>query len=208
MTNNGKRIKNRKLRSKIYISSEGAITEKEYLKNLKNIYQLDNYSINIIGQNKNKSDPLNILRNHKNKVIKAGPNTNFYDGDIEVIIVDMEENNIRGKNIFQPLLDWRNEDIEHKYLIINSTCFEYWLLCHFVDNPKCRTTREINESLKKYWPNYKKSLIKRFNKKEVIKASNRAKKLPGTNEMLESHVCGSNMHELIDLIEKLEKNES
>ena len=28
MTNNGKRIKNRKLRSKIYISSEGAITEK------------------------------------------------------------------------------------------------------------------------------------------------------------------------------------
>lgn len=208
MDNNRKRSKNRTLRSKIHISSEGAITEQEYLKNLKNIYQLDNYSINIIGQRRNQSDPLKVLKNHKSKVKKSGPNINFYNGDIEVIIVDMEENNTRGKNVFQPLLDWRNEDVEHRYLIINSTCFEYWLLCHFVDNPKCKTTKEINDSLKKYWPNYNKSIKRTFDRSEIAKASERAKKLPNLSDILESRVCGSNMYELVDLLDKLENNEN
>ena len=204
MANKRRITKKRNLKPKIHISSEGAVTEIDYLKILNTLFPLDTYTIDIIGQRKNLSDPLNILDNHKKQVKKS----TYTKNDIEVIIIDREENNNRTINQIRPLIEWRNADRSRRILIINSTCFEYWLLCHFVDNPSCKTTKQINESLKKKWPDYKKSLRKRISRDQVIKASDRAKKLASFEQMVNSEICGSNMYELIDLLLELEDKES
>lgn len=204
MANNRRRSQNRNLKPKIHISYEGAVTEKEYIKILKNLFPLDSYNIDIIGQRKNLSNPLSILNNHKSQVKKSTYNKK----DIEVIIIDREENNNRSIDQIRPLIKWRNSDRSKRILIINSTCFEYWLLCHYVDNPKCNTTKQINESLKKIWPNYNKSLRKNLSRDQIIKASERAKKLASFEQMVSSEICGSNMYELIDLLLELEDKES
>lgn len=204
MANKRRITKKRNLKPKIHISSEGAVTEIDYLKILNTLFPLDTYTIDIIGQRKNLSDPLNILDNHKKQVKKS----TYTKNDIEVIIIDREENNNRTINQIRPLIEWRNADRSRRILIINSTCFEYWLLCHFVDNPSCTTTKQINESLKKKWPDYKKSLRKRIRRDQVIKASDRAKKLASFEQMVNSEICGSNMYELIDLLLELEDKES
>lgn len=204
MSNNRRRSQNRNLKPKIHISYEGAVTEKDYITILKNLFPLDSYNIDIIGQKKHLSDPLSILNHHKNQVKKSTYNKR----DIEVIIIDREENNNRRIEQLKPLVEWRNSDRSKRILIINSTCFEYWLLCHYVDNPKCKTTKQINESLKKIWPDYGKALRKSISRDQVIKASERAKKLASFEQMINSEICGSNMYELIDLLLKIEKEES
>lgn len=195
------------LRPKIHISCEGAHTEEDYLNILKDKFPLDTYSIRIIGQNRNKSNPLNILKYHEENIIKAGPKKNYLPNDIEVIILDREEHNNRSINEFEELIKWRDEGHGKRLLIVNSKCFEFWLLCHFTDNPKCKSTSEIMNSLRKYWPDYDKKLRRDISKEEIIDASNRAKKLSSFDDIIESEVCGSNMYELVDLLLEIESNE-
>lgn len=200
--------KQKNLKPKIHISCEGANTEIDYLNILKDKFPLDTYNIRIIGQKRNKSDPSNILKNHQEHVIKSGPTKNYITGDIEVIILDREEHNNRSIAEFKRLINWRNESNKNRILIVNSKCFEFWLLCHFSDKLKCKSTSEIMNALKQYWPDYDKKLRRNISRENIIEASNKAKKLSDFDDMIESEVCGSNMFELIDLLIQLEKNES
>lgn len=195
-------------KSTIHISTEGARTEKDYLKILDNLFPLETYNIRVYSKNRNKSDPLNVLKYHKDQIITSGAERNYFKGDIEVIIVDREEKNNRSEEQFKKLQAWQIEKATNRILIVNSTCFEYWLLCHFTDNPKCSTTREILDALKKTWKNYDKTLNKNdINRDQVLMASARAKKLASLDQMIESEICGSNMFELIDLLIKIENQE-
>lgn len=203
-----KNTRNKFKKPTIHISSEGARTEKAYLKILDGLFPLDTYNLRIISQKRNKSDPISVLKNHQDQIITSGSRQNYFKGDIEVIIVDREENNNRTEEQFKKLIAWQKEKAANRILIVNSTCFEYWLLCHFTDNPKCSTTREILDALKKIWPNYDKTLNKNdINRDQVLLASSRAKKLASLDQMIESEICGSNMHELIDLLIKIENQE-
>lgn len=196
------------LKPKIHISCEGANTEIDYLNILKNKFPLDNYCIRIIGQRRNKSDPSNILKYHEEQVVKSGPNKDYSSKDIEVIILDREEHNSRSRSDFDPLISWKNKSKENRLLIVNSKCFEYWLLCHFTDNPKCKSTSEIMNAMQKHLPDYNKKLRRDFSKDEILAASERAKRLPSFDDIIKNELCGSNMYELIDLLVELEKNES
>lgn len=203
-----KNTRQRYKKQTIHISTEGARTEKDYLKILDNLFPLETYNIRVYSKNKNKSDPLNVLKYHKEQIIASGPKQTYMKGDIEVIIVDREEKNNRKNEHFKKLQAWQKEKAANRILIVNSTCFEYWLLCHFTDNPKCSTTREILDALKKIWPNYDKTLNKNdINRDQVLMASSRTKKLASLDQMIESEICGSNMHELIDLLIKIENQE-
>ncbi|WP_300409052.1 RloB family protein [Lagierella sp.] len=204
---NRRKIQQRRLKPTIHISCEGANTEEDYLKILKTTFPLDNYNIKIIGQNRNKSDPINILKYHQEKVKKSGPNKNYYPHDIEVIILDREENNNRITEQFNKLKKWQREG-ENRILIVNSTCFEYWLLLHFVEKPKCSTTKRILETLKNHLPKYNKSLkgIK-FGREEILTASERARNKPSLYDIIQSGLCGSNMYDLVDLLIRLEERE-
>lgn len=196
------------LRPKIHISCEGAHTEEDYLNILKNKFPLDTYSIRIIGQNRNKSNPSNILKHHKANIIASGLKKNYMPNDIEVIILDREEHNNRRIDEFAELINWRDERREKRLLIVNSKCFEFWLLCHFADKPKGNSTSGIMNSLRKIWPDYDKKLKRDLSREQIIDASNTARKLSSFEDIIESEVCGSNMYELVDLLLELEKNES
>ena len=207
MSRQRRRGREKTLRPKIHISCEGAHTEVDYLNILKNKFPLDTYSIRIIGQNKNQSNPLNILKYHKDNITASGPNKNYLPSDIEAIILDREEHNSRSIDEFEDLIKWRDEGRGKRLLIVNSKCFEFWLLCHFTDKPKGNSTSGIMNSLRKNWPDYDKKLRRDISRDQIIDARNRAKKLSGFDDIIKSEVCGSNMYELIDLLLKLEKNE-
>lgn len=208
MTKQRRKGRDKTLRPKIHISCEGAHTEEDYLNILKDKFPLDTYSIRIIGQNRNKSDPSNILKYHKANIVVSGPKKNYLPNDIEVIILDREEHNNRSLDEFEELIKWRDERKGKRLLIVNSKCFEFWLLCHFIDNPKCKSTSGIMNSLRKIWPDYDKKLKRDLSREQIIDASKRVKKLSSFEDIIESEVCGSNMYELVDLLLELEKNES
>lgn len=208
MAKQRRRGREKTLRPKIHISCEGANTEEDYLNILKDKFPLDTYSIRIIGQNRNKSNPSNILKYHKVNIEVSGLKKNYMPNDIEVIILDREEHNNRSIDEFEELINWRNEGKGKRLLIVNSKCFEFWLLLHFIDNPRCKSTSEIMNSLRKIWPDYDKKLKRNLSREQIIDASNRAKKLSSFEDIIESEVCGSNMYELVDLLLELEKNES
>ncbi|MBT0826311.1 RloB family protein [Campylobacter lari] len=130
----------------ILIVCEGKKTEKNYLNQLKDFFELTNVSINIISSK--NSSPLQIV-----KFAKEKSKGNSYDKIYCVFDKDTHSDFDKA----------RQKCKKYKFeAIASNPCFEFWILLHFTYTTKSFSTNSpcnelINTCLKKYIKDYTKN---------------------------------------------------
>lgn len=188
-----KRLSNIKSSRKLFvIASEGTKTEPDYFKNLKRI--VNNASITIKSLTSNTgTSPGGLLK----RISKYLEENEITDQDEAWIVMDRDQ---WDKDHIIKVINWTKEN-KHYGLALTNPKFEYWLLLHFEDGKGVQTSSECPDKLKRYLPNYDKSLsIKSFDLQKVKKAvSFLEKKVLLSNEALIEQV-GTTVHVLVKKI--------
>jgi hypothetical protein len=157
-------IGTRRIKVLFLISVEGAVTEQQYFKKFND----DNSIIKIACINNNsRSSPKDVLNELKKKLKK----TELRKGDEAWLVIDKDQ---WSDGQLTELYKWTEEKSNY-YFALSNPNFEYWLLLHFEDPSGHKTARECKEKLKRYLPNYNKSIpISRFTEDRIRAAVKRA----------------------------------
>jgi len=157
-------IGTRRIKVLFLISVEGAVTEQQYFK----MFNDDNSIITIECINNNsRSSPKDVLSELKKKLNK----TELRKGDEAWLVVDKDQ---WPDGHLNELFKWTEEKSNY-YFALSNPNFEYWLLLHFEDPSGHKTAKACTEKLKRYLPNYNKSIpISRFTEDRIRAAVKRA----------------------------------
>ena len=187
---------------RILIVCEGEKTEPIYFKVLIDKFKINTANVSITGDC--GTDPKSVQKKAKEEQKKANQEKNPYDKIFCVFDKDSHP------NYSQTVTSINNSKI---YKAINSVpCFEYWLLLHFVytDAPFFKTENKsicenVGEKLKEYVSNYEKSSndVEVFLDKIDVAIKNSIKSMQNAVKN-NTDMPSSNVHELVEYIQKLE----
>jgi len=151
---------------RLYILAvEGRVSEPEYFE----LFNDTSKTVQIeILKGKDKSAPLKLLTRMNKHLKEKG----LSHSDQAWIVIDKDQ--------------WKDEhiDILHKWsqtqtnygLAVSNPKFEYWLLLHFEDGHGISSVRECERRLRKYLPEYEKTIdIRKINTEQINAAVSRAK---------------------------------
>lgn len=126
------------------VSTEGAVTEREYFHLFKQGTRRMCKCLTASG----KSSPMQVLARLDDYLLKEQPAEPF-----EAWLV-VDKNNWTEEQL-RPLQDWQLKKPNHG-LAVSNPCFEIWLLLHFDDGKGVSSSRDSVRRLKKHLPNYDK----------------------------------------------------
>ncbi len=148
------------------ISTEGEKTEPEYFEmfNIKEAY----IKIECLRK-KGKSSPKQVLKRMKKRLSEA----NFRKRDQAWLVVDKDK---WTNDQLEELCNWSKKKGNYGFALSNPK-FEFWLLLHFEDGKKVKSSKDCTERLNKYIPDYDKCLnkVKKDLLRDIDKAVERAK---------------------------------
>lgn len=188
---------------RVLIVCEGAKTEPNYLKEIRDTYRLNTANIDICGDECG-SDPLSVV----NYAIKKFREDHDYDR--VYCVIDRDKH-----TTFDAALDKLRQTKLGKKVVFTAIasvpCFEFWLLLHFIYTTRqfCAPGNSSNcdlviSELNKQGriPGYAKGVLGIFalTKDLVPAAIKNAKKLQQHNESAGTKMPSTNMHELIEYL--------
>ena len=158
-------VSNRPYRKRFVISTEGK-TEIQYFKLLNRLCK--GVSLRCISPG-SQSAPTHVLRRMKEFIRKDGgqvPSDEYW------LVTD--RNSWQEEQLMQSF-EW-SETRENFGFALSNPKFEYWLLLHFEDGYNVGNSAECSRRLKRYLPDYRKSVEQtRFTMKDIMRAVERAK---------------------------------
>ncbi len=146
------------------LALEGTRTEPQYFEVV--VSKSSHSAIKIFGGN--RSDPKSLLKSMK-RYLSNSPIGEF---DEAWIVIDRDNwTDAQISEIFR----WTLSDSAYS-LALSNPKFEFWLLLHFCDAVDCKTSQECDTQIRRYIPNYDKSIQRNLISLEGIKlAVSRAK---------------------------------
>lgn len=180
---------------KLYvIATEGHKTEPQYF----SMFNGKNTVTQIrCLKDKNASDPKSVLRRMNRYLKEEG----LKKSDEAWLVVDRDS---WTKKHLAELLNWSKAK-ENYGLALSNPKFEYWLLLHFDEGRKVKTSKSCSEALKKYLPNYDKGFdVRKVTTEMIKKAVIRAQNIESSEtELLNKK--GSTAYKLVESILENEK---
>lgn len=128
------------------IAVEGSKTESEYFEKL---FAQDIIRI-ICIKHKNHGAPLQVLERLK----KTLQNNVLKENDEAWVVVDRDD---WTEEQLTQLYQWSQQDNRYGFALSNPK-FEYWLLLHLEEGEGIHSAETCDKRLKKWWPNYDKSI--------------------------------------------------
>ncbi len=175
MTKNRRRIKrpyaqigSYKTKKVFFVATEGAKTEREYLKALNKMLLDQQYCTRIeYVHTSNKSSPLYVLKGLKRYLAEKKPVPPY-----EAWLVVDTDQWLDGQ--LAQLHAWAQQSSNHGLAVSNPN-FEFWLLLHFEEGSRIKSSRDCTNRLKQHLPDYNKSVdISKFSYDQISKAIDRA----------------------------------
>jgi len=155
----------RRYRKLFVLAVEGNTTEPQYFA----IFN-DQHSVIYVDclKGKHRSAPTQVLKRMRGRLQQEA----LRDSDSAWLVVDKDSWTVDQLN---QLHTWSQER-ENYGLALSNPKFEYWLLLHFEEGAGIRTSRACSERLKRYLPNYDKSINARdFPMTRILQAVRRAR---------------------------------
>ena len=137
----------RRYRKLFIIAVEGEKTEPQYFNHIRS--KSSTVCIKCLNS-KHKSSAQQVLR-RMNTHLKEN---SLYEGDEAWLVVDKDSNT---DDRLSELYDWSIKQNNFNFALSNPK-FEFWLLLHFEDGNGITSSRDCSERLKRYLPNYNKSI--------------------------------------------------
>lgn len=154
----------RSYRKLFVVASEGEKTEPHYFKIMDDLQS----DVTVKRLKGNQSSPLYVLKKIKNYLEK----NELKVSDEAWVVVD--KNSWQNDQLIH-LHNWAQERNNYGFALSNPN-FEYWLLLHFEDGTRIRSSNDCTDRLKQYIPNYDKQIsANKITKENVRSAIHRAK---------------------------------
>lgn len=189
---------------KVLIVCEGAKTEPNYFRELKDYYQLSTADVVVDGNC--GSDPWSVYQHAQELANKAKVDNDPYD---KIYCVFDKDKHTTYQKTITTIAD------KKFFTAINSVpCFEYWLLLHFVCMAKPFSATgnksicdKTNDELKKYLPDYQKGTRGMFRKlvSKLETAKTNAQRVLRDSESNETDNPSTCIHILVSYLQSLEK---
>jgi hypothetical protein len=149
------------------IAAEGAKTEPQYFALLNDLHAVIHVTC---LKDKHSSSPLQVLK----RMTKYLREQDLKKSDEAWLVVDKDN---WTDSQLQELHQWSRTADNYGFALSNPS-FEYWLLLHFEDGTGISNARECSDHLRRYLPDYDKSINSRKITREMIeeaisRASNR-----------------------------------
>lgn len=185
----------------VLIVCEGEKTEPNYFYELKDEFKLVTVDI----ETAKKKDPLSIVNF---AIKKAEDKAEDKDYDKLYCVFDKEDNISRQGKYREALVEIKKNKSK-KYTIhaiYSIPCFEYWLLLHFIKTSRYFTAKQVVKKLKKYMPDYQKSMKNIFyiTKHKLDHAIKNAKLIEEESKKAESdNYPSTKIYKLVEDLKKL-----
>lgn len=192
---------------RVLIVSEGGKTEPNYFNELVDYYKLNSANVEVTGDC--GSSPTSVV-SHADKLYRESVDeNNAFDRVFCVFDRDTHDG-------YQPALD-RIAGLKPRCVftaITSIPCFEYWLLLHFTytDRPfhaagKSSIAATVLQELKKYWPEYEKSVAGNFSHRigELDFAKANAARALKSAQANGNENPSTRVHELIEYLQSIKK---
>lgn len=179
----------RRYKKLFIIATEGEKTEPQYFN------WFDNQSVIRVKCLISKhSSPTAVLKKMQTYLVKE----RLSKSDEAWLVVDKD---CWSDDQLDQLHNWAQTAGNYHFALSNPK-FEYWLLLHFEDGKGVRNSHECSERLKKYLPDYDKSIdVKKITMKMVNEAINRAKDRDNHNVKWPQNI-GTTVYKLVENILK------
>lgn len=192
---------------KILIVCEGAKTESNYFRELKDYYQLNTANIaDVVVDGNCGSDPWSVYQHAQKLASRAKADNDPYD---KIYCVFDKDKHTTYQKTITTIVD------KKIFTAINSVpCFEYWLLLHFVYmvRPFSETGNKsicdnTIEELKKYLPDYQKGIRGIFRKlvSKLETAKTNAQRALKDSESTQTDNPSTCIHILVSYLQNLKK---
>lgn len=180
----------RSIRKTFLLAVEGKRTEPEYFSIL-NSWIASAQLVCLKGTGKTAPDQ--ILQKMESYIRKS----DALDPEEAWLVLDKNGNTEAD---LAPLLAWaRNET--RNFVAVSNPKFEYWLLLHFEDGNKVRSSKDCTRRLRKYIPDYAKGVRARYiNRARVEDAIKRASRRNRSNQTGLSSGNGTTVYRLVQRI--------
>ncbi|MEW6710606.1 MAG: RloB family protein [Candidatus Riflebacteria bacterium] len=185
----------RKYKKLFVLSMEGKITERQYF----DLFKASNAIIHLeILPGSLKSSPFHVLKRMKSYLIQ----NRLMKIDEAWLVIDKDQ---WTEEQLASLYDW-SKTSENYGLALSNPNFEFWLLLHFEDGAGISGSLSCVRRLKRFLPDFDKSIDKiRFNKDCIKNAISRAKEKdrPATEDW--PRTTGTTVYRLVEKILENEK---
>lgn len=189
---------------KVLIVCEGAKTEPNYFKEMKDYYQLNTADVVVDGNC--GSDPWSVYQHAQELVKNAKADNDPYD---KIYCVFDKDKHTTYQQVIAAIVNKKN------FIAINSVpCFEYWLLLHFVYTAKPFSASgnksicdKTNDELKKHLPDYQKGALGIFRKlvSKLDTAKINAQRSLRDSESNQTDNPSTSVHILVHYLQNLKK---
>ena len=155
----------RSYRKLFVIATEGIKTEPQYFNMFNNRFII---CVKCLKDSHNNSSPAHVLKRMNEYLRQNG----LKSSDEAWLVVD--KNSWTDKQLTE-LFIWSQTRNNYGFAVSNPK-FEYWLLLHFEDGAGITSSQNCTERLKRYIPNYDKSIdIRKITYEQIHEAVRRAK---------------------------------
>ncbi|BAQ67056.1 RloB family protein [Geminocystis sp. NIES-3709] len=179
----------RQYRQLFVIATEGSITEPEYFAMFNN--EKTTIQVKCLKTNK-KSSPDQVLKKMKEYLL----DNKLEKTDQAWLVVDKDQ---WQDSQLELLYQW-SQKVNNYGLAVSNPKFEYWLLLHFEDGKGVNTASQCDQKLKKYLPNYDKTIDGRKLKPYVRIAIDRAKQKDNPPCQKWHQTTGTTVYRLVELL--------
>lgn len=182
----------RRVRRIIHVLPEGE-TERDYLAmaSIKTAVQSGGcLALKFVRGHKGQTDPVSLVRQMTAHLRKE----DFRSDDEAWLIIDVDN---WTREQIEIAVHWEASDRRH-HLAISNPKFELFLLMHYCNAFECHTPADVDNRLKRYWPDYKKRIpINHFSQVQVLEAARRSSRCARNQLLGVNAKAGTEMGELI-----------
>lgn len=182
----------RRIRKVIHVLPEGE-TERDYLAMnavVASIQSGERVALKMVRGHKGQTDPASLVRQMKAHLRKE----DFRSEDEAWLIIDVDD---WTEDQIATAIRWEESDRRH-HLAISNPKFELFLLMHYCDAFECSTSADVDNRLRRYWPDYKKRIpLGRFSQQQVLEATARSRRCSRGDLIGKNSTAGTEMGELM-----------